>query len=428
MKHEDAIDSYYRASVGDSPVRSPLAESLQADVCVIGAGYSGLSTALELAERGLDVVVLEAQTVGWGASGRNGGQVCSGFSSGTGTIERSLGREDARRLFDMAEESKEIIRSRVETHQIDCDLKWGYYLAAERPRELREVEAWQEDWARNYDYDKLHVVRGAEASRQHVDSPRYIGGLRDDGAGHLHPLSYCQGLARAAEQTGVRIFEHTRVSAIQRGSRPVVETESGPQVQARFLVVACNAHLGQLVPELSRTIMPVGTYMAATSPLGERGESLIPRDEAIADLKFVLNYYRLSSDRRLLFGGRVSYSTLMPPDLSRSMRRSMLKVFPQLEDVSFDYVWGGYVAITMDRAPHLGRLDENLYFTQGYSGQGVSLSAIAGRVLAEAIAGQAGRFDVFARLPHQTFPGGSYLRTPALALAMLWYRLRDLMP
>ncbi|WP_022728273.1 NAD(P)/FAD-dependent oxidoreductase [Fodinicurvata sediminis] len=428
MKHEDAIDSYYRASVSDGPVRPALAESLQADVCVIGAGYSGLSTAIELAERGLDVVVLEAQTVGWGASGRNGGQVCSGFSSGTGKIERALGREDARLLFDMAEESKEIIRHRVETHQIACDLKWGYYLAAERPRELREVEAWQEDWARNYDYDKLQVVRGAEASRQHVDSPRYIGGLQDDGAGHLHPLAYCQGLARAAEQAGVRIFEHSRVSAIERGAKPVTKTEAGAQVQASFLVVACNAHLGKLVPELARTIMPVGTYMAATHPLGERAAALIPQDEAIADLKFVLNYFRLSSDRRLLFGGRVSYSTLMPPNLSRAMRRSMLSVFPQLEDVSFEYVWGGYVAITMDRAPHLGRLDETLYFTQGYSGQGVSLSAIAGRVLAEAIAGQAGRFDVFARLPHQPFPGGTYLRTPTLALAMMWYRLRDLMP
>lgn len=428
MKHEDTIDSYYRASVSDGPVRPALAESLQADVCVIGAGYSGLSTALELAERGLDVVVLEAQTVGWGASGRNGGQVCSGFSSGTGKIERALGREDARLLFDMAEESKEIIRHRVEAHQIACDLKWGYYLAAERPRELREVEAWQEDWARNYDYHKLQVVRGAEASRRHVDSPRYIGGLQDNGAGHLHPLAYCQGLAGAAEQAGVRIFEYSRVSAIERGAKPVTKTEAGAQVQASFLVVACNAHLGKLVPELARTIMPVGTYMAATPPLGERAEALIPQDEAIADLKFVLNYFRLSSDRRLLFGGRVSYSTLMPTNLSRAMRRSMLSVFPQLEGVSFEYVWGGYVAITMDRAPHLGRLDETLYFTQGYSGQGVSLSAIAGRVLAEAIAGQAGRFDVFARLPHQPFPGGTYLRTPALALAMMWYRLRDLMP
>lgn len=429
MKHEDAIDSYYRASLNTPPLRPSLQESLQADVCVIGGGYSGLSTALELAERGLDVVLLEARSVGWGASGRNGGQVCSGFSAYTGKLERAVGREDARRLFDMAEEAKSIIKSRVETHDIACDLKWGYYLAAERPRELRDVEAWQEDWARNYDYHQLQVVPNAEESRRHVNSPLYMGGIHDAGAGHLHPLAYCLGLARAAEAAGVRIFEQSPVSRIKRGANPGAQTESGAEVQAKFLVVACNAHLGQLVPELARTIMPVGTYMAATPPLGEaRAAELIPADEAVADLKFVLNYYRLSADHRLLFGGRVSYSTLMPPNLPRAMRRSMLRVFPQLADVGFDYVWGGYVAITMDRAPHLGRLDDTVYFAQGYSGQGVSLSAIAGRVLAEAISGQAGRFDVFARLPHQPFPGGRVLRTPMLALAMLWYRMRDLMP
>ena len=259
-------------------------------------------------------------------------------------------------------------------------------------------------------------------------APAYVGGMTDAGAGHLQPLNYCLGLARAAEAAGARIFEASEVVGLDLGSNPSARTATG-RVRARYLVLGCNAYLGDLVPRVQRKIMPVGTYIGATEVLGEnRARSLIPRDEAVCDCNFVLNYYRRSADHRLLFGGRVSYSTLVPPNLPQAMRSKMLQVFPQLEDVGFEFTWGGFVAITVERTPHLGRIGPNVYFAQGFSGQGVALTGIAGLIIAEAIAGQAERFDVFTRLPHSDFPGGRLLRTPTLALAMLWYRMRDLLP
>jgi len=423
------VASWYSATAPVEPAQPPLAGDLDADVCVVGGGYTGLSAALELAERGYAVVLLEANRLGWGASGRNGGQICTGFSSPFEKVEDWVGADDARRLFACAEEAKAILRERIERHAIDCDLRWGYFHAADRPRELAECDEVVDLWGGRYGYGELQVVRSAEVVRRDVvDSPRYIGGLVDAGAGHLHPLKYCLGLARAAQAAGVRVFEGSRVVAIERGPRPRVRTSHGA-VRSSFVVVACNAYLGHLLPEIRAKIMPVGTYVAATAPLGqERATRLLPGDHAVADMKFVLNYFRRSSDHRLLFGGRGSYTTIAPTDLGRAMRRSMLSVFPQLGDVGFDSVWGGNVAITMERSPHVGRLGDNLYFAQGYSGTGVPLSAIAARVIAEAVAGQAERLDLFARLPHTTFPGGTWLRAPTLALAMLWYRLRDLRP
>ena len=422
------VASWYAATTNDRTAYGRLEGHLEADVCVIGAGYTGLHTAIELAGRGYRVAVLEARRVGWGASGRNGGQVCTAFASDMEKIEASMGCEDARRLFQLSEEAKAILRDRIETFGIDCDLTGGYLLAADRPREMRECEEWAESAASDYGYEKLELIHGAEAIRELVDSPRYIGGLVDHGAGHLHPLNYCLGLARGAASLGVQIFENSEVTTIRRGDPVEVGTGSGT-VRARFLVAAGNAYLNGLLPELRARIMPVGTYVAATAPLGEeRARSLLPQDHAVSDLKFVLDYFRRSRDHRLLFGGRVSYSRLQPPDLRTSMRRGMLKVFPQLTDVAIDSAWGGFVGITMERTPDIGRVTPNIYYAQGFSGQGVALTGIAGRVVAEAIAGQAERFDLFARLPHRAFPGGPTLRTPTLVLAMLWYRLKDLLP
>ena len=422
------VESWYAATANPAPERPPLQGDATCDVCIVGGGYTGVSTALELAERGYSVILLEARRIGWGASGRNGGQVCSAFSSPMDKVAAWVGKDDARKLFDLTEESKRLLAERVERHRIDCDLTWGYFNAADRPRELDECREWAEEWARDYGYDKLTLVESREEARQHVNSPRVIGGLADAGAGHLHPLNYCLGLAAAAEAAGARLHEDTAVTGIVEGAEPVAETTQG-RVRAKFLVLACNAYIGDLMPGIRRKIMPVGTYIGATEPLGEnRAKGLIPNNEAICDLKFVLNYYRRSRDHRLLFGGRVSYSTISTPNLAHAMGRKMREVFPELADVSFDYAWGGFVAITMERSPHFGRIGSNVYFAQGYSGNGVAMSAITGRVLAEAIAGQAERFDLFARLPHTTFPGGRLFRTPTLALAMLWYRLRDLRP
>ena len=427
MSSADYVPSYYLASAKGIAARPALCGEVEADVCVVGGGFTGLSTALNLAEKGYEVALLEAERVGWGASGRNGGQINSDFSCGIERIRDWVGPEDARRLWDLAEESKAIIRERVARHDIDCDLTWGLLLAAEKRRQLDELKETQELYRRDYGYGKTEIVEGPEL-RAHIDSEIYLGGMTDAGAGHLHPLNYCLGLARAAEEIGVRIYEDSRVVSFDSGGAPTVTTERG-RVRARFLVLCCNAYLGDLVPRIRRKIMPVGTYIGATEVLGEnRARGLIPQNEAVSDCKFVLNYFRLSADHRLLFGGRVSYTTLEPANLPAAMRRSMLEVFPGLEDVGFDFAWGGYVAITMERTPHLGRLGQTTYFAHGFSGQGVALTGVAGKVMAEAIAGQAERFDLFARLPHTTFPGGRLLRTPTLALAMLWYRLRDLLP
>lgn len=428
MPREPHVESYYAATANPAPERPPLEGEASCDVCIVGGGFTGVSAALELAERGYSVILLEGRRIGWGASGRNGGQVCSAFSSSMDKVAAWVGRDDARKLFELTEESKRLLAERVERHAIDCDLTWGYFNAADRRRELDDCREWAEEWSRDYGYDKLTLVETPEEAHQHVNSPAVIGGLADSGAGHLHPLNYCLGLAAAAEAAGARLHEDSLVTRVVRGASPAVETARGT-VRAKFLVLACNAYLGNLVPEIRRKIMPVGTYIGATEPLGEnRAKSLIPGNEAICDLKFVLNYYRLSKDQRMLFGGRVSYSGLTTPNLTRAMGHKMREVFPQLDDVKFDFTWGGYVAITMERSPHFGRIGSNVFFAQGYSGNGVAMSAIAGRVLAEAIGGQAERFDLFAKLPHTTFPGGKLLRTPTLALAMLWYRLRDLRP
>lgn len=417
--------SYYIATANAAPVRPPLLGEVTADVCVIGAGYTGCHAALNLAERGYRVVVLEAETVGWGASGRNGGQICTGFAKGQEPLEEKLGRDLARQLFDLAQEAKAILKERIERHAIACDLTWGYLYAALKPRHMAACQAELESLQRDYGYDEARLVTEEELDH-YVASDRYIGGLYDAGAGHLHPLNYCLGLAAAAEEAGALLHENSRVTRVVPGGKVRVETAGG-SVTADFVVLACNAYLEGLVPFVGDTIMPVATYMTATEVLGEnRAKTLLPSNAAVGDCNFVLNYFRRSADHRLLFGGGVSYTARMPASLPAQMRQIMLKVFPQLTDVRQDFTWGGNVAITRDRYPHLGRHSPNIYFAQGYSGQGVAITAIAGKVIAEAIAGQAERFDLFTRIPHQRFPGGPHLRAPTLALAMTWFRLRDL--
>ncbi len=426
MSTNSHIDSYFAATANARTDFPKLEGEIGADVCVIGAGYTGLSAALNLAERGLSVVVLEARRVGWGASGRNGGQICTGFSPGNERTEAWLGKDDAHKLFAIAEEGKAIIRNRVERHAIDCDLTWGYFLGATKRRHLDELRADHESLARDYGYAQTRMVETRQGVADYVQTDAYLGGMFDQGAGHLHPLNYCLGLARAAEAAGVRIFEGSEAVAVEEGDRVSARTAHG-RVAADFLILAGNAYLGDLAPQIRGKVMPVGTYIGATAPLGENlANSLIKDNIAIADCNFVLNYYRLTRDHRMLFGGRVSYSTIMPPNLPRAMGRKMRQVFPELAEVGFEYTWGGFVAITMERTPHLGRIGRNIYFAQGFSGQGVALTGIAGLILAEAVTGQAGRLDLLARLPHTTFPGGRLMRTPTLALAMLWFRLRDL--
>ncbi|UBB23874.1 FAD-binding oxidoreductase [Pseudoxanthomonas japonensis] len=415
--------SWYAASAAPLPPQPRLEGELQADVCILGAGYTGLSAALELAEAGYRVIVLEAERIGWGASGRNGGQAIVGYGCEQDTLERLVGRADARRLFDFSREGMALMRDRIHRHAIACDWRDGHASVPIKPRQEHALKRWQAHMAEHYDYPMEWWDR--EQLRAQLASDRYLGAIYDPLSGHLHPLEYAFGLARAALAAGVRIFEHSRVVRLERGAAPVLHTDAG-RVRCEFAVLAGNAWLRGVAPELESRIMPVGTYIGATAPLGEaRAHALIRNDMAVADVNWALDYFRLSRDHRLLFGGRASYSTLPPPNLRGTMARRMRRVFPQLADVDIEYVWGGYVDISLNRAPHWGRLAPNVYFAQGFSGHGVASTGLAGKVIADAIRGQAERLDAFARIPHRPFPGGRLLRTPMLVAAMAWYKLRD---
>lgn len=427
--HQDHVGSFYAASCGDIPVWPALTAETRADVCVIGGGLAGLSTALELARRGYEVVLLEGSRVGWAASGRNGGQIINGYACGLDLFESAVGQADSERLWQWSLEAMDIVRERCEQHAIDCDLHFGYVHAANKPRHLDALATWMRDMDARYGYRALEWL-DRPALRRRVDTGRYVGGVFDPHSGHLHPLKYTLGLARAAVAAGVRLYENSAATRVDSsGERIVIHTAAG-QVSAERAVFACNALVGGLEPSLKHKIMPVGTYVIATAPLGEaRARTLLPGNDAVCDSNFVLDYYRLSADQRLLFGGKVSYSGHPPRDLAGSMRADMLKVFPGLADVGIDYAWGGFCDITLNRAPHFGRLHGGrAFFMQGFSGHGVALTGLAGRVVAEAIDGDDQRLKVFERLPHRDFPGGSLLRAPALVAAMSYFRLRDLMP
>jgi gamma-glutamylputrescine oxidase len=403
-----------------------LQSDLTVDVCVIGGGIAGCSTALHLAQRGYSVALLEAEHVGWGASGRSGGQVLTGFASGQHKLVQQLGADTARKLWDISVEGVELLRRLVEEHRIQCDLHWGQMHVAVKDRQRRELAAEIEEAQQLYNYPHLQFMERA-AVESLLATDKYCAGVLDRGSGHLHPLNYTLGLAAAAESAGVQIFEHSRVTSIDHGEPTVAKTNQG-SVRARFAVLCCNAYIERLMPRLRARIMPVGTYIIATQSLGAaRMQELIRENIAVSDVNFVLDYFRRSADHRLLFGGRVSYSGVDTFDTAQATRKRMLKIFPQLHDVNIDYAWGGFVDITMSRAPDFGRIAPNIYYLQGFSGHGIALTGIAGKLVAEAIAGQAERFDLFTRIKHRDFPGGPLLRTPALVLAMLWYRLRDLM-
>ena len=421
------IDSWYAASTPPQPPRPTLQGDIDTDICVIGGGIAGCSTALHLAERGYRVVLLEAHRVGWGASGRSGAQAIPGIACGQHKLQALVGDADARRIWDVSVEGLRLQRELIARHGIDCDLRTGQMHVAIKPRQERELREEVATLHGEYGYDSIRMVEREEL-RSILASDRYIAGTYDSAGGHLHPLKYTQGLAAAAERAGVRIFEDSRALAYARVAGALEVTTATGRVRCRSLALCGNAWLGPFAPALSRKIMGVGTYIVATQPLGaERAASLIRNDAAVTDINWVIDYFRRSADHRLLFGGRVSYSGLDPLGTRRATRARMLAVFPQLADADIEHAWGGYVDITMNRAPHFGRLEPDVYFLQGFSGHGIALTGVAGKLLAEAIAGTAERFDLFARIPHRDFPGGAALRRPALVLAMLWYRMRDLL-
>lgn len=420
-----AQDSYYAATAPRGEAFAPLDGDARCDVAIVGGGLAGLSAALDLAAAGRRVLLLEAREIGWGASGRNGGQAIHGLACDQAVIEQQLGLDDARRVWAMSIEALDLLRRRMAEHGIDCEWQDGFLSVATGARKGAALAAWADRIEAVYGYP-LQRIAPAERPRW-IASDRYHSGIHDPRSGHLHPLKYARGIAAAAAAAGARLCEHTPVQALRRGAAPQLVTARGT-VTANQVLLAGNVYLQGIAPALEARIMPAGTYIACSEPLPPALiHSLIPSRSAVCDTDFVLDYFRPTPDHRLLYGGRVSYSTLTPRDLVQGMRRRMRATFPQLHDVRIDHAWGGFVDITRNRAPDFGRSGGNVYHLQGFSGHGLALTGLAGRLVAEAIAGDASRFDVFARLRHRPFPGGRWLRTPTLVLGMAWYRLRDML-
>nr|CAD6424684.1 FAD-binding oxidoreductase [Rhizobium sp. Q54] len=416
-------NSWYAASANDKRVRPRLEGEIEADVCVIGAGFTGISAALEFGERGYKVVVLEAERIGFGASGRNGGQIVNGYSRDLQTIAGRYGHDKAVKLGAMSLEGGEIIRSRVEKYAIACDLVHGGFFAAFTEKQVREMEAHKAHWEK-HGHTGLEMVSRHEVGR-YVKTDRYVGGMIDRLGGHIHPLNLVLGEAAAVESLGGRIFELSRVTAVEPGPRPLVRTAAG-SVRADYVLVCGNAYLSPLLPEIHGRMMPVSSQVMATEPLdADLIESLLPADYCVEDANYILDYYRRTSDNRLLYGGGIGYGGHDPKDLTGAIRPNMLKTFPQLRDVRIDYAWGGNFALTLTRIPHMGRLSDRIYFSHGDSGHGVTTTHLLGKILGEAVAGHAERFDVWSSLPNLPFPGGKTFRVPLTVLGAWWYGLRD---
>lgn len=419
-------DSYYAATANATVPFAKLEGDQTCDIVIIGGGFTGLSSALHLAERGYDVILLEAHRVGWGASGRNGGQVGSGQRREQDELEQMVGRNDAHKLWDIAEESKDVVKSLIAKHNIQCDWKPGILHADHRARFVEHSHAYAEKLQTEYGYEDIRFVDRDEM-RAMLGTEFYHGGSLDTGAGHLHPLNFALGLADGARNAGARIFEGAVVTSYEnQAGKVTVKTKDGGVVSANKLILGCNGYLDALDVRVAKRVMPINNFVIATEPLGDDlARELIRDDVAVADSKFVINYYRLSADKRMLFGGGETYGYNFPRDIKAFVSPHMLEVYPQLKDVKIDYGWGGTLAITMNRMPFFEKIEDNIFTASGYSGHGVAMATLAGQIMADAVSGTMERFDVMANIKTPVFPGGKMLRFPMLVAAMLWYSIRD---
>ena len=416
-------ESWYAATTTPLEPFPPLGGQTKADVCIIGAGFTGLSAALHLAEAGVDVVLLDAHRVGFGASGRNGGQLGSGQRQDQKALEKMVGEDAARRLWDLGEDAKSLVRQLVERHKIDCYLKDGIAWAASHTSDVDDLHAYAEHLQTRYDYEQIEAL-DANAFGALCPSPDYKGGALDMGAAHLHPLRLALGLAKAASRAGARIHERSHVHDIKHGAKVTVRTDAG-HVTADHVILAANGYLGGLDRQVASRVMPINNYVVATEPLGDDASKILTKDVAVADARFVVNYFRLSHDKRLIFGGGETYGYRFPKDIAALVRKPMTTIFPHLSDVKIDYAWGGTLAITIKRMPYLARVKPNVLSASGYSGHGVGNAIQAGKLMAEALRGPSDGFAAFNDIPHMPFPGGRMFRTPILSLAMSWYAMRD---
>jgi glycine/D-amino acid oxidase-like deaminating enzyme len=421
--------SYYLSSLKYQQAYPVLTESINADICIIGGGFTGVSSAIELAERGYHVVVLEAHKIGWGASGRNGGQIIRGIGHDLEDFRKAIGQQGIDAITQMGTEANKVVIDRVKKYNIDCDLTMGYCDLATRPKHLKALAQDYKALSLNDYPHHLSMLDKNEVQRQVIGSDNFIGGMIDMGSGHLHPLNLCTGEAKIASELGVQIFTDSAVTKITPGEIVKIKTQQG-QINAKQVILAGNAYIGDLAPKklpnISNKILPAGSYIIATEPLKENiHQALLPGNHAVCDLKIDLDYFRLSADKRLLFGGMCNYSGRDPKDIKAALYPKMLKVFPELAGINIDYQWGGMIGIGANRLPQIGRLDNNIFYAQAYSGHGVNVTHMAARLLAEAIHGETDRIKYFEQVKHFAFPGGKHLRSPLLALGMMYHKMLD---
>ncbi len=415
--------SYYAAHANPLPPFPSAKGKIRTDVCVVGAGFTGLSAALHLAQAGYSVTLVEAQRIGFGASGRNGGQVGTGQRQDQDELEKMVGLDHAKSLWGIAQEAVQLVKD-LSGDMTDCSVVPGVIHAAHKARFVGHEHDYADKLARDYGYDQITTLDRTEM-RAAVASPKYFGGTLDMGAGHIDPLRYALGLARKCIAAGVKIYEDSRVKSVTHGTPAILNTDK-VTITADHVLLACNGYLGDLDGQVASHVMPINNFILATEPMDTSAqEEIIASNRAVADSKFVVNYFRFSDDHRLLFGGAETYGYRFPRDIPALVRKPMLDIFPQLVDTRIDYAWGGTLAITMNRMPYFARLSGNILSASGYSGHGVAMATLGGKMMAQALAGQAEQFDMMAAVPTPRFPGGVRLRSPLLVLAMLWFSLRD---
>ncbi|MBT3673184.1 MAG: FAD-binding oxidoreductase [Porticoccaceae bacterium] len=411
--------SYYAATANWQTDYPELEEAIEADVAIVGGGFSGVATAVELSERGYKVVLLESNRIGWGASGRNGGQIIGGYGQNPGAFRSTIGSEGVDIVEGMGVECVDIIRQRIEKYNINCDLKWGYCEVGLKKRHLKAYQQWAEA-------DPAMHLLDRDKIKEYVNSELYLGGYYREDWGHIQPLNLCIGEAKVAQSLGAKIFENSKVTNVTYGESPVVTTEKG-SVKAGHVILCGNAYMDKLVPYLDARVLPATSCIIGTEPLSnEQLQQTMARDVAVCDSRTALDYYRLSADKRLLFGGLSNYSGLEPANAKAVMRAKMAKVFPSLKNIKIDYSWSGRMGISVRRMPQIGRIkNSNVLYASGYSGHGVAPTHMTGRLLAEAVDGDTHRFDIMNKMFHLPWPGGKLLRRPAMAAGMMFYKIRD---
>ncbi|MCE9677901.1 FAD-binding oxidoreductase [Shewanella sp. AS1] len=421
-------NSFYYATANHLPLQPQLTEKIRVDICIVGGGFSGVNCAIELAQQGFSVALLEAKRIGWGASGRNGGELIRGIGHNIEQFENVIGTQGVQAIHEMGFEAVEIVRQRIAKYQIDCNLQMGYCDLATKPRHMQELEAEYQSLCQEGRGNSFTLLERSQLT-QVIGSQMYQGALVDSNSGHLHPLNLVLGEAKAALDLGVQVFERSSAIKIIKGDRPKVFTEHG-EVDCQYLVMAGNAYIGhKLDGYLGGKVLPAGSYLLATEPLSQQiCDEIIPQNMAFADMRIALDYFHLSQDNRLLFGGLCTYSGKDPKDITQALRPNLEKVFPQLKGVKIDYEWGGMIGIGANRLPQIGRLKDcpNIFYAQAYAGHGVNATHMAAKLISEALTAQAERFDIFDKVQHMTFPGGPTLRSPMLAMGMLYHRFKDL--